>query len=126
MGAAIAAMMATTAARRALLELEDLTTGYGDVAVVRGASLAFAEGLITAIIGSNGAGKSTVIKAAAGLLRTWSGRVLIAGEDVTREPGASPPVAWRRLRAAGADRNARDDGARQSVDRRPHHARRRR
>ena len=68
-----------------LLELEDVTTGYGDVAVVRGASLSFAQGVITAIIGSNGAGKSTVIKAAAGLLRAWSGRILVGGEDVTRE-----------------------------------------
>ena len=74
-----------------LLELQDITTGYGDVAVVRGASLRFERGVITAIIGSNGAGKSTVIKAAAGLLRTWSGRVLVAGADVTHEP------AHRRL-----------------------------
>ena len=85
MVAAVAPAPAAVAGRRALLELEDLTTGYGDVRVVRGASLCFAEGLITAIIGSNGAGKSTVIKAAAGLLRTWSGRVLLAGKDVTRE-----------------------------------------
>jgi len=73
------------AAQPLLLELEDVTTGYGDVAVVRGASLGFAAGSMTAIIGSNGAGKSTVIKAAAGLLRTWSGRIRISGADVTRE-----------------------------------------
>ena len=70
----------------ALLELVGLTTGYGDVAVVRDASLRFDRGLVTAIIGSNGAGKSTVIKAAAGLLPAWSGRVLIGGHDVTHEP----------------------------------------
>ncbi len=68
-----------------MLALDGVTTGYGDVAVVRGASLSFSQGVITAIIGSNGAGKSTVIKAAAGLLRTWSGRILVGGEDVTRE-----------------------------------------
>src|SRR3954451_9697705 len=73
------------------LELQELTTGYGDVAVVRNASMQFPARLITTIIGSNGAGKSTVIKAAAGLLRAWSGSVI--GEDVgvTREP------AWRRV-----------------------------
>ena len=70
---------------RILLQLDDVTTGYGDVAVVQGASLAFEQGLMTAVIGSNGAGKSTVIKAAAGLLRVWSGRVLVAGMDVTHE-----------------------------------------
>ena len=80
---ATAALAAGTGVQ--LLQLQDLTTGYGDVAVVRGATMSFAKGLITAIIGSNGAGKSTVIKAAAGLLRTWSGRILVAGEDVTRE-----------------------------------------
>ena len=71
--------------QQSILELQDLTTGYGDVAVVRSASLSFAKGLITAIIGSNGAGKSTVIKAAAGLLRCWSGRVIVNGQDVTQE-----------------------------------------
>ncbi len=67
------------------LELRSVTTGYGDVPVVRAASLRFGRGRMTAVIGSNGAGKSTVIKAAAGLLRVWSGQVLAAGQDVTRE-----------------------------------------
>jgi branched-chain amino acid transport system ATP-binding protein len=73
------------------LELRDLTTGYGDVAVVRNASMRFPQGLITTIIGSNGAGKSTVIKAAAGLLRAWKGSVIADGTDITAEP------AWRRV-----------------------------
>ncbi len=73
------------------LELHELTTGYGDVAVVRNASMQFPQGLITTIIGSNGAGKSTVIKAAAGLLRAWKGRVSADGVDITAEP------AWRRV-----------------------------
>ena len=73
------------------LELRDLTTGYGDVAVVRNASMQFPERLITTIIGSNGAGKSTVVKAAGGLLPCWKGTVVAAGTDITREP------AWRRV-----------------------------
>jgi branched-chain amino acid transport system ATP-binding protein len=68
-----------------------VSTGYGDVAVVRNASMQFPERLITTIIGSNGAGKSTVIKAAAGLLRAWTGSVLAGGTDITAEP------AWRRV-----------------------------
>jgi branched-chain amino acid transport system ATP-binding protein len=67
------------------LELRGVTTGYGDVAVVRNASMRFAERRITTIIGSNGAGKSTAIKAAAGLLRAWTGSVLADGADITRE-----------------------------------------
>jgi ABC-type branched-subunit amino acid transport system ATPase component len=73
------------------LELRELTTGYGDVPVVRNASMRFRARLITTIIGSNGAGKSTVIKAAAGLLRAWKGSVLADGVDITAEP------AWRRV-----------------------------
>ncbi len=68
-----------------LLELERITTGYGDVPVTRNVSMRFPTKLMTAIIGSNGAGKSTVIKAAAGLLPAWSGRVLASGIDVTKE-----------------------------------------
>ena len=67
------------------LELRSVTTGYGDVAVVRRANMQFPAGGITAIIGSNGAGKSTAIKAAAGLLQVWEGQVLIDGVDVTHE-----------------------------------------
>jgi branched-chain amino acid transport system ATP-binding protein len=76
---------------RCSLELRDVTTGYGDVAVVRGATMRFPERRITTIIGSNGAGKSTVIKAAAGVLRAWAGKVLSNGEDITGEP------AYRRV-----------------------------
>ncbi len=67
------------------LELQSVTTGYGDVAVVRHANMVFRKEGITAVIGSNGAGKSTAIKAAAGLLPIWSGKVLIEGQDVTDE-----------------------------------------
>ncbi|WP_341989697.1 ABC transporter ATP-binding protein [Azorhizobium sp. AG788] len=74
-----------------LLDIQGLTTGYGDVEVVRDADLSFRQGVMTAIIGSNGAGKSTVIKAAAGLLPAWSGRILVRGTDITREAG------YRRL-----------------------------
>ncbi len=69
-----------------ILELQGLTTGYGDLQVVQNTDMAFPRGVMTAIIGSNGAGKSTVIKAAAGLLPVWSGRILAAGTDITREP----------------------------------------
>ena len=57
------------------LELKDVTSGYGDVAVIRRVSMTFRKGVITTIVGSNGAGKSTAIKAAAGLLRAWQGSI---------------------------------------------------
>jgi ABC-type branched-subunit amino acid transport system ATPase component len=68
------------------LELKDVTSGYGDVAVIRGISMAFAKGVITTIVGSNGAGKSTAIKAAAGILRAWQGGIFVKGIDISREP----------------------------------------
>jgi ABC-type branched-subunit amino acid transport system ATPase component len=68
------------------LRLCEVTSGYGDVAVIRGASMLFPKGLITTIVGSNGAGKSTAIKVAAGLLRAWKGSILVHGVDITREP----------------------------------------
>ncbi len=68
------------------LELKDVTSGYGDVAVIRRVNMAFPKGVITTIVGSNGAGKSTAIKVAAGLLRAWQGGIFVDGIDITREP----------------------------------------
>jgi ABC-type branched-subunit amino acid transport system ATPase component len=68
------------------LELRDVTSGYGDVAVIRQIRMSFPPRLITTIVGSNGAGKSTAIKTAAGLLRAWTGSIFADGEDITREP----------------------------------------
>jgi ABC-type branched-subunit amino acid transport system ATPase component len=68
------------------LELREITSGYGDLAVIRHASMVFPKGVITTIVGSNGAGKSTVVKVAAGLLRAWKGDILVRGTDITREP----------------------------------------
>jgi branched-chain amino acid transport system ATP-binding protein len=67
------------------LELRDVTSGYGDVAVIRRVGMTFAKGLITTIVGSNGAGKSTAIKVAAGLLRAWKGAIFVDGTDITGE-----------------------------------------
>jgi branched-chain amino acid transport system ATP-binding protein len=74
------------------LELREVTSGYGDVAVIRGVSMSFPKGVITTIVGSNGAGKSTAIKVASGLLRAWKGNILVRGTDITRE------AADRRVR----------------------------
>ena len=67
------------------LALKDVTSGYGDVAVIRRVSMTFPRGIITTIVGSNGAGKSTAIKVAAGLLRAWKGSISVNGVDITQE-----------------------------------------
>jgi len=53
--------------------------------VIRRVSVTFPRGIITTIVGSNGAGKSTAIKVAAGLLRAWKGSISVNGVDITRE-----------------------------------------
>jgi len=70
----------------AMLAVEGLEAGYGEVQVLWGISLAAARGRLTTIVGANGAGKTTTLRALVGSIRPWRGRVLFQGEDVTRQP----------------------------------------
>lgn len=70
----------------AILKIEDLETGYGEVQVLWGVSLAVRPGQVTTIIGTNGAGKTTTLYSAMGSVKPWKGRVLLKGEDVTGLP----------------------------------------
>jgi branched-chain amino acid transport system ATP-binding protein len=70
----------------ALLEVETLEAGYGEVQVLWGLSLKARRGALTAIVGANGAGKTTTLRAVAGTIAPWRGRVLFEGEDVTKLP----------------------------------------
>jgi len=69
-----------------VLELAELSAGYGDVPVLRGVSLALKEGEALGIVGHNGMGKTTLLKAVMGLLPARGGRIVIDGVDVTRWP----------------------------------------
>ena len=77
----------------ALLQVEDLELGYGEVPVCRGISFAVEQGEIVTLIGSNGAGKTTIMRGVAGAMRPRRGRITFAGVDVTAMP------AHRRARA---------------------------
>ena len=66
-----------------LLDVRNLHAGYGEVAVLRDVSFAVSDGAITALIGSNGSGKTTMMRAVAGLLPARSGRIDFAGRDLT-------------------------------------------
>jgi len=70
----------------ALLELEALEAGYGEVQVLWGISLAAKRGELTTIVGANGAGKTTTLRALMGTIPPRRGRVLFEGEDVTKLP----------------------------------------
>jgi branched-chain amino acid transport system ATP-binding protein len=69
-----------------LLSLDHLRLAYGELAVCTDLSLQIDEGEIVALIGANGAGKSTTLRAAAGLLLPRTGTISFAGRDVTRLP----------------------------------------
>jgi branched-chain amino acid transport system ATP-binding protein len=71
----------------ALLTIEGLEAGYGEVQVLWGLSLTARRGALTAIVGANGAGKTTTLRAVAGTITPWRGRVMFQDEDVTRVPG---------------------------------------
>jgi branched-chain amino acid transport system ATP-binding protein len=66
-----------------VLELREVTAGYGDVTVLRDVSLTVPDSGVVALLGPNGAGKSTLLRTASGLIRPRRGRVLLDGEDVT-------------------------------------------
>jgi branched-chain amino acid transport system ATP-binding protein len=73
-------------ANDALLEVEGLEAGYGEVKVLWGISLRAGRGKFTAIVGANGAGKTTTLRAVAGSIAPWGGTIKFKGEDVTRMP----------------------------------------
>ena len=70
----------------ALLEVNEIHAHYGGIEALRGVSLSVDEGEVVTLIGSNGAGKSTTLRAITGLTPASSGSVVIDGEDVTRVP----------------------------------------
>ncbi|MCL5777784.1 ABC transporter ATP-binding protein [Limibaculum sp. FT325] len=69
-----------------LLETHGLTRRFGGLTAVDGVEFRLQEGEIRALIGPNGAGKTTFVSLISGRLRPTAGRVIFAGEDVTRLP----------------------------------------
>jgi branched-chain amino acid transport system ATP-binding protein len=71
-----------------VLEIRDMVCGYGGVMALRGISMEVKAGQLVALIGANGAGKSTTLRAISGLVSLRSGSMLFEGKDIT---GAKPP-----------------------------------
>jgi branched-chain amino acid transport system ATP-binding protein len=65
-----------------MLETRDLGTGYGNLQVVHGVSIAIRKGEMVALVGANGAGKTTTLRAIMGLLPAWEGEVLFDGKPI--------------------------------------------
>jgi branched-chain amino acid transport system ATP-binding protein len=66
-----------------MLEIKEITAGYGDTTVLRDVSLSVPSGCVVALLGPNGAGKTTLLKVASGLIRPSSGSVTLDGQDLT-------------------------------------------
>lgn len=67
-----------------VLEVQDLTLSFGGVRALAGVSLQVAPGSITSVIGPNGAGKTSLFNTISGFYRPTSGRVVFAGQDISR------------------------------------------
>ena len=65
-----------------ILQLRNMTAGYGRVPIIHGVSVSARKGEITAIIGPNGAGKSTLLKASMGIIRSSGGSIVLDGEEL--------------------------------------------
>jgi branched-chain amino acid transport system ATP-binding protein len=70
----------------ALLQVADIHAHYGAIEALKGISLTVDEGEVVTLIGSNGAGKSTTLRAISGLTPASAGRITFDGQDITRVP----------------------------------------
>ncbi len=71
---------------QAILDVSDLWVSYDRISAVRGVSFSVGEGEIVTLIGANGAGKSSILQAIAGLLPVARGRIAFAGEELRELP----------------------------------------
>jgi branched-chain amino acid transport system ATP-binding protein len=65
-----------------MLEVRDLHTGYGRIKILDGVNVSVAGGSIVTVLGGNGTGKSTLLKALSGLIPVWDGEILFDGENI--------------------------------------------
>jgi branched-chain amino acid transport system ATP-binding protein len=77
----------------ALLEINDLVVRYGEIEALRGVSIAVEEGKVVTLLGANGAGKSTTLRAISGLAKATTGHILFDGKSI----GGMGPEAIVRL-----------------------------
>lgn len=76
-----------------MLAATDIVGGYGKVQILNGITLKVARGQIAALLGGNGTGKSTMLKALSGLIKPWSGSIVFDGEPIE---GLRPDLIVRR------------------------------
>jgi branched-chain amino acid transport system ATP-binding protein len=70
----------------AILEIREVTSGYGEVQILWGATLALEENQLTSLVGGNGVGKTTLLRSVMGLTKPWSGSIWFEGKDASHVP----------------------------------------
>jgi branched-chain amino acid transport system ATP-binding protein len=81
----------------ALLQIDDLSAGYGEAVVLTGISLTLGEGRTLALLGRNGTGKTTLINTLAGATRQHGGRIVLGGVELSRQAShrrAAAGIGW--------------------------------
>ncbi|NIP41946.1 ABC transporter ATP-binding protein [candidate division KSB1 bacterium] len=66
-----------------ILQIKNVSSGYGEVQILWDTDLTLDEGKLTSLVGANGAGKTTMLRTAMGLLKPWEGKIIFEGEDVS-------------------------------------------
>lgn len=77
----------------AMLQVTDLKVNYGVIQAIKGVSFEVNEGEVIALIGANGAGKTTILHTVTGLIAPKSGKIEFEGKDITKMP-AHKIVTW--------------------------------
>ncbi len=87
-----------------MLDVQDIEVSYGEILALKGVSFILKEGELVTIIGANGAGKTTILRAVMGLATCRKGTILFQGKDITPSPphyrarlGISPVPEGRRI-----------------------------
>lgn len=76
-------MVASAATQEEVLRVENVDLGYGTLKVVFGTSLVVRRGELVGLVGGNGSGKSTILRAISGMIQPWSGRILFDGKEIS-------------------------------------------
>jgi branched-chain amino acid transport system ATP-binding protein len=69
-----------------MLEVENVSSGYGEVQILWETSISLEKGLLTCLVGGNGVGKTTLLRTVMGIIRPWSGSVRLNGRDISTVP----------------------------------------
>ncbi len=69
-----------------ILEIREVSSGYGEVQILWGATLALQNGKLTSLVGGNGVGKTTLLRSVMGQVRPWEGSIWFEGKDISHVP----------------------------------------